>query len=247
MSLKLALLKNVKHRPGKILAQCPACAEVGGDSKSIHLVVYPDGKFGCSANPKDRAHRRRIAELVGDPERRVKPWTLKLRGKAVMAGAQQPTPTPITSLSRNSVQGVNASNNAPSEVSGKTFSDKTDAYKDSTHCTAKFDQICTAVHKGLLRHPSEVSENAVTSDPSEVSVSSIATNPCEPSEDIVAKALSLFEGKVVAVIAPDGIVPGRFRDVLVTWSSTRNHPGLQDYTPKKLCGWTRGGSPVYCK
>jgi hypothetical protein len=247
MSLKLALLKNVKHRPTKIVAQCPACAEVGADRTGNHLVVFTDGRFGCTAHPKDKSHRRRIAELVGEPDRQVRPWTLKLRGKIVTA-ENQPNAAgiPITSLARSSVKGLKWTSNNPSEPSVNGFSDNTDACKDNTHCTAKNDQVST-VHIKSLRHPSEVSENATDATPSETSGSALSIHPSEPSEDIVTKALTLFEGKVVAVIPPDAIVPGRFRDVLTTWTPTHNHPGLQGYTQRRLLGWTRRGSPIYSR
>ncbi len=219
MSLKLALLKKIKHRPTKIVAQCPACAEAGGDSKGVHLVVYPDGRFGCTAHPKDKSHRRRVAELAGNPIRQVKPWTLRLHGKLILCSSQPHSAAgiPIASLARSSVKGLKRSGDSPSETSVKALSDKTDALEHSTHCTGtKRD----SVHIGRC------------------------ANPSEASEDVIIKALALFDGKIVAAIPPDAIVPGRFRDVLATWTPTRNHPGLQGYTPRRLHGWTNRGSPV---
>src|SRR5262249_11120530 len=162
--------------------------------------------------------------------------------KAVMAISQHPSVTgiPISSLSRNNVKPLKKSN--PSEPSATAFSDKTDAYKHSTHSTAKMDQVGTAVHIGLLRYASETSENIIASTPSEVSAGLIGANPSEVSEDIITKALALLDGKIVAVIPPDAIVPVRFHEVLATWTPTCNHPGLQDYTPRRICGWTRRGS-----
>jgi hypothetical protein len=111
------------------------------------------------------------------------------------------------------------------------LADKTDACNPNTHCTGK--KIGNPVHIGLPYPPSEVSENA------------IARNLPETSEDVVTKALALFGGKIVAIIPPDAAVPGRFRDVLADWRPTRNHPGLEGYTPRRLIGWTKRGSPVY--
>ena len=37
----------------------------GADSTGNHLVVYPDGKYGCVANPGDDEHSKLIFKLVG--------------------------------------------------------------------------------------------------------------------------------------------------------------------------------------
>lgn len=63
--IDLRKLKNAVEKNGKTIARCPACAARGGDSKGEHLVVFPDGKFGCVANPRDNPHKRQILELAG--------------------------------------------------------------------------------------------------------------------------------------------------------------------------------------
>ena len=65
MSLDLSKLQNVKTVAGKTTARCPACAATGGDAKGDHLVIYPDGGYGCVANPRDKAHTKEIFRLVG--------------------------------------------------------------------------------------------------------------------------------------------------------------------------------------
>ena len=67
MSLNIEKLENVVRRDdGSIVAQCPACAGGGHDQTGRnHLVIYPDGKFGCAANAGDKNHRKRIFKLVG--------------------------------------------------------------------------------------------------------------------------------------------------------------------------------------
>jgi hypothetical protein len=66
MALDVAKLKNVKRRTdGKIIAQCPACAAEGNDSKGEHLAVFPDGRFSCVIHPQDKAHNKIIFNLVG--------------------------------------------------------------------------------------------------------------------------------------------------------------------------------------
>ena len=66
----MILTSHLQHsRPfsdGRIVAQCPACAEAGYDKSGNHLTVWPSGKFSCCVNPGDHAHNRRIFELCGD-------------------------------------------------------------------------------------------------------------------------------------------------------------------------------------
>jgi 5S rRNA maturation endonuclease (ribonuclease M5) len=51
---------------------CPACRKDGHDNKGNHLRVFPSGKFSCVIFPGDKAHNRRIIELLpelGSPEK----------------------------------------------------------------------------------------------------------------------------------------------------------------------------------
>jgi hypothetical protein len=66
-TLDLGRLEKVRQMGGKILARCPACADEGHDRRGDHLVILPDGKFGCAAMPGDAEHRRRIFALAGIP------------------------------------------------------------------------------------------------------------------------------------------------------------------------------------
>lgn len=63
--LNPSLRERVRSIGGKIIARCPACAEVGADRRAEHLAVWPSGKFACAAKPGDRAHNQRIFALVG--------------------------------------------------------------------------------------------------------------------------------------------------------------------------------------
>jgi len=73
-SLDLTRLEKVRQVGSKIIARCPACAEEGRNRRGHHLVIFPDGKFGCAAMPGDNEHRRRIKALAGLPsEGRRKP------------------------------------------------------------------------------------------------------------------------------------------------------------------------------
>lgn len=61
-------LKHIQRRSDRIVAQCPACAEADADKSGDHLVIFPDGKYGCVANPGDTTHRQRIWHLVGSTD-----------------------------------------------------------------------------------------------------------------------------------------------------------------------------------
>jgi len=73
MGLDLRRLKVSRRlEDGTVVARCPACAAEGQDRKGEHLVVYPDGRFGCVAYPGDGGwlHRREIWAAVGERKRR---------------------------------------------------------------------------------------------------------------------------------------------------------------------------------
>jgi hypothetical protein len=67
MSLDVNRLEKPRTIGGGVVqARCPACAEMDHDRKAQHLRMFPDGRFGCCAYPKDPAHRKRIFALAGD-------------------------------------------------------------------------------------------------------------------------------------------------------------------------------------
>lgn len=70
MALNIKKLENVKFQQGKIIAQCPACAEMGQDNKGEHLFINDEDKFGCVVYPDESGveHRKRIFALVGTKE-----------------------------------------------------------------------------------------------------------------------------------------------------------------------------------
>jgi hypothetical protein len=72
MSLRLEGKKGRFFGGGKWIGKCPACEELGMDKNGCHLVVWPDGKFGCVVNPGDGggSHRKRIWELIGEREKK---------------------------------------------------------------------------------------------------------------------------------------------------------------------------------
>lgn len=73
MPLDISQLENFKEYGSKAEAQCPACFEMGQDKSGNHLFIKPDGSFGCVANPGDKDHRRRIAELAGLDDKAQRP------------------------------------------------------------------------------------------------------------------------------------------------------------------------------
>jgi hypothetical protein len=68
VSLDLSRLENVRQRGSKTTARCPACAESGGDNKGEHLMIMPDGRFGCVAHPgtAGKEHRQRVFSHAGN-------------------------------------------------------------------------------------------------------------------------------------------------------------------------------------
>src|SRR3954453_16928398 len=67
MRLDLPRIKNMRDLgDGGCRGRCPACAQLGGDKKGEHLMIFPDGRFGCAANQGDEEHRRQIWRLAGD-------------------------------------------------------------------------------------------------------------------------------------------------------------------------------------
>ena len=72
MPLNLNDLENLVALPdGSHRARCPACKEKGHDRTGEHLMVRPDGRFGCCAFPEDKFHRRRIYALAAGQEERI--------------------------------------------------------------------------------------------------------------------------------------------------------------------------------
>jgi len=66
MSLNLTKLEKVVEKSdGEVEARCPACAEQGSDKTGNHLIVYPNGSFGCVANPGDKEHNKAILRHAG--------------------------------------------------------------------------------------------------------------------------------------------------------------------------------------
>ncbi len=66
MALDILKLENVKRLSGgKIQSRCPACADSGGDKKGNHLMIMPDGAYGCAVFKGDSEHNKLINKLAG--------------------------------------------------------------------------------------------------------------------------------------------------------------------------------------
>ena len=70
LALDISKLTNVVERgDGTFVARCPACVEQGRDRTGNHLILYPNGAFGCVVFSGDsehsRKHRQKIIELAG--------------------------------------------------------------------------------------------------------------------------------------------------------------------------------------
>lgn len=69
MKLNLDRLEKVRQRGSKIIARCPACAEMERDRGGDHLIVFANGLFACAAHQGDREHACRILALAGSSTR----------------------------------------------------------------------------------------------------------------------------------------------------------------------------------
>ena len=59
-------LENVRQlSDGSIKAACPACRADESDSSGDHLLIKPDGSFGCAVHAGEREHRKEIFRLAG--------------------------------------------------------------------------------------------------------------------------------------------------------------------------------------
>jgi hypothetical protein len=88
MSLDISKLQNRQMRGEKTTARCPACAESGGDNKGEHLIINPQGRFGCVVyagnGAEAKEHRRRIFALCGD--RKKKPLVIHRTEETAASG-----------------------------------------------------------------------------------------------------------------------------------------------------------------
>jgi len=91
MSLDISRLEKARQCGGKIIARCPACAEDGNDEKGEHLVIMPDGRFGCVAYPgaAGKSHRQRIFAMAGEAHARTRGACMVRVRRPVTSNLQQ--------------------------------------------------------------------------------------------------------------------------------------------------------------
>lgn len=88
MGLDISKLENIQQKPdGTIIAACPACRAGGADQKGEHLIIYPNGKFGCVVNQGDSKHRRDIFRLNARAQRR---YSVELKPRKITARQELP-------------------------------------------------------------------------------------------------------------------------------------------------------------
>lgn len=73
MSLDHSRLENLRNRAGKLIARCPACAELGEDTAADNLMIWESGAYRCIKADKGTPHHDRIWELVGETKTASKP------------------------------------------------------------------------------------------------------------------------------------------------------------------------------
>ena len=158
MSLDPKKLENVRELAnGGMQARCPACAEGGHDRSGEHLRIYPDGRFGCAVNPKDREHRKRIFALAGDNAAR--PMTVKVQSGKVHVAEARSVASSLTGMLRTLRTGVSKSESRGA-VETITISSETEDFRtlrtgifqSRAYARDKGDHIymCKDFEKGVL-------------------------------------------------------------------------------------------------
>jgi len=74
MPIDLSKLENVRERGGKVIARCPACAELGEDRKADNLAIFNGGAYRCIKDDNEQ-HSRRIYQIAGAEKSASLQWT----------------------------------------------------------------------------------------------------------------------------------------------------------------------------
>lgn len=75
MNLILDRLEKPKERGSRIIARCPACAEIGKDTAADNLTIFENGVFACAVYQGDAGHSKRILQLAGDKSQAKREFT----------------------------------------------------------------------------------------------------------------------------------------------------------------------------
>lgn len=98
--LDLAKMEKVRQQGTRILARCPACAELGEDRKGDNLTVFENGVYACAKRQGDREHGKRILQLVGIRRRGQAPLASRLAMPHPKRDAAAPLPPWWASMQR---------------------------------------------------------------------------------------------------------------------------------------------------
>lgn len=98
MKLILDRLEKPKERGGRIIARCPACAEIGKDTAADNLTIFENGIFACAVYQGDAEHSKRILQLAGDKSQIKREFT------AAVYRPAPPREPPLPQLTPRQVQ-----------------------------------------------------------------------------------------------------------------------------------------------
>lgn len=230
MPLNRSLLKKIKHRGKKVTAQCPACAEASHDKKGEHLVIFPDGRFGCVAHPGDRTHRRRIAQLIGEKTGARRPWKLRLPAQPTSRSGDG-VGKPISALAREKLKKTTITRKQPSGASEPSNTpDVPDVPLWHTHYASQTVHL----YADAAARSSGASET--------ISAANAAKQPSGPS-GITKDVITLFDGKA-RHFPPGAMLPPSLAEVVRGW---RHCPATAVLPPQRprVIGWSKKGRPIY--
>lgn len=89
-----AKLEHVRSRGAKLIARCPACAELGADKTGNHLLIGEDGRYTCInyRGSEGIEHRKRIHALAGVTTINSKPFPVAYTPLPARVGAKPSLP-----------------------------------------------------------------------------------------------------------------------------------------------------------
>ena len=124
MKIDISKLKNAVKKPnGEVVAQCPACDAAGGDHTGNHLIVFPDGRFGCVAHQGDKNHNKEILKLAGADDGAV----AETHGKVKVRAYKIAKATVIQPVSRRTLEELGYKRKESPLVRSRADSDGSDA------------------------------------------------------------------------------------------------------------------------
>lgn len=208
--LNIDHLENVQQKHGKLTTRCPACALEGHDKSGNHLVVYPDGRYGCVAHLGDTSHRQEIFRLVGEP------------------GNLMHTPVPrLTSLKeaplRKLIRTVNL-NHRP----------RLPRQKSSPHEKSDKKQETPPRLPHQISIENQKKQKFSNKTETQTGTSAGQVKNCRgnrgDTQEVLSGVIDIFDAKVVAELTPEQPIPTDFLDVLRTWPEVLNHRAWVDHS-----------------